>query len=73
MEPTIGLVIYNSLLKGYLGHDKCFSSNLKHVLIFDNEAQCNTEMDKMSKLYKEVTSYKLENMEIKKLSLQIIN
>lgn len=73
MEPTIGLVIYNSLLKGYLEKDKWFSSNLKHVLVFDNEAQCKTEMEKLSRLYKEVEAYKLENMEVKKLSLQIID
>lgn len=72
MENNTGHVIVNSYLKGVLDKDDRFSSNLALAKIFDNETQCKTEIAKVSKQYKEVEAYHENNMEIKKVSISIV-
>lgn len=72
MENNKGYTVFNSYLKGFLDKDDRFSSNLAIAKIFDNETQCKTEIAKVSKQYKEVEAYHENNMEIKKVSISIV-
>jgi len=72
MENNTGYTIFNSYLKGFLDKDDLFSSNLSIAKIFDNEMQCKTQITRVSKQYKEVEAYNENNMEIKKVSIAII-
>lgn len=72
MEDNQGFVIYNTFLKGYFSNDEHFVSKLSGAKIFTDDGTCKWKMKKISTMYKEVESFDEKNLEIKKVSVQII-
>lgn len=73
MEENHGLVIYNKMLKSYFSHDGNFVGRIASAKTYYDRGICQWELNKIANTYKEVESYNADNLEIKKVSVQLID
>lgn len=71
MQDNITYVIYNESLNGYIDKMGSVSFKIGMAETFMDQAQCKVEIQKRSRMYKEVPSYDEANWKIKKAIIAV--
>lgn len=73
MQENITYIIYNESLDGYIDKSGSVSSQIRMAETFMDKTQCKVEIQRRSKMYKEVPSYDEQNWKIKTAMIGLIS